>query len=329
MTKLKTNFFGLELKNPFIVASSGLTRSISNIKSFAENGASAIVLKSIFEEEVYAEYEEIIRKQGNAHHYQEHLDYFDYEIKENNLKEYLQLIKDAKAAVDIPIIASINCISNGDWVQFASRIEEANADAIELNLFLLPSDVNRTAEDNYRFYINTVRSVIDKVKIPVSVKISSYFSDLGCVIKDLNQIGVAGISMFNRFYTPDINIDTESLQAASVLSENNEYHLPLRWIGLMADKVNCELAATTGIHDAETAIKLILAGADAVQMASVFYTKGIEYLPVIIAETEKWMNIKGYHSLASFKGKLSFTQAPNPGWYERVQFMTYFGEYNA
>jgi dihydroorotate dehydrogenase (fumarate) len=163
----------------------------------------------------------------------------------------------------------------------------------------------------------------------VSVKISSYFSDLGCVIKDLDKIGVAGISMFNRFYTPDININNESLQAASVLSEQNEYHLPLRWVGLMAGRLQCQLAATTGIHNAETAIKLLLAGADAVQMASVFYQQGIDCLPAIIAETEKWMNEKGYESLSDFKGKLSFTKAPNPGWYERVQFMTYFGEYNA
>lgn len=324
MTDLTTHFFGLKLKNPFIIASSGLTSSKNKIMQFATKGASAIVLKSIFEEEVYAEYDALLAEQAMGHHTQEHLDYFDYEIKEKKLKEYIDLIKSVKQEVDTPIIASINCISNGDWVQFASRIEEAGADAIELNLFVSPANLNRNASDNYNFYINTVRSVMDKVEIPVAVKISSYFSDLANVIQDLSSLGVSGISLFNRFYYPDIDIDKEEIHKSEIFSHANQYVIPLRWVGIMHNRVECPLAATTGIHYTATAIKMILAGADAVQMASVFYTHGADYLEVLIAELKKWMEDKGYQSLNDFKGKLSFTKAPNPGWYERVQFMNYF-----
>ncbi len=329
MADLSTRFLGLELKNPIVVGSSGLTNSIPQIKAFAEHGAGAVVLKSVFEEEVQFEYNQVMKEQGKPYYLHEHLDYFDYEIKEQKLKDYIELIQEAKAVVDIPVIASINCVSLGDWVQFASRMEEAGADALELNLFLLPSDTNRTADDNYNFYINTVKTVLQKVNIPVGVKISSYFSDLGRVVKDLSDAGVAGITLFNRFYNPDIDIDQEKVIAAEVLSTPADYIIPLRWIGLMAGRIDCDLVATTGIHDGNTVVKMLLAGADAVQIASVLYNEGAGAIGKIRTAVEAWMNQKGYASLNQFKGKLSFTKAPNAGWYERVQFMTYFGEYNA
>ena len=243
MANLSTRFFGLELKNPLVIASSGLTNSLENIKTFAESGAGAVVLKSIFEEEVYFEYEEMMRKQGGSHHFHEHLDYFDYQIKDENVKDYIRFISDVKDAVDIPIVASINCISSGDWVQFASKIEAAGADAIELNLFILPSDLNKSASEASDFYLSTVKAVLAKVNIPVSVKISSYFSNLGGMVKELADAGVAGVTMFNRFYSPDVDLDSLSLKAANVLSSPSDYVMPLRWIGLLSGRVDCQLAA--------------------------------------------------------------------------------------
>ncbi|MDP4186358.1 MAG: dihydroorotate dehydrogenase-like protein, partial [Bacteroidota bacterium] len=296
MADLSTRFFGLKLDNPIIIASSGLTANAESIKRFAKCGAGAIVLKSIFEEEIKQEYDQVLRNAGTSHHFLEQLDYFDYEIREENVGHYIDLIKEVRKEVKVPIIASINCITAGEWSFFAEKIEAAGADALELNLFLLPSDIRKSAEDQNEFYMSAVEHVMQKVKIPVAVKISPFFSNLGAVIQALSEKGVAGISLFNRFYTPDIDLEQMKLIPSSPFSEAVDYTLPLRWIGLMSDSINCDLAATTGIHDGATVAKMLLAGASAVQMASVFYKKGPEHIGTILNDLTVWMNEKGYQT---------------------------------
>lgn len=325
MTNLTTRFFGLELKSPVIAASSSMTGNLDQIKKLAEAGAGAIVLKSIFEEEIYQQLQEEMSLRSEMHSDPEYLDYFDYVIKDQTLKKYVQLVADAKKAIEIPVVASVSCVSSGDWMLFTKKLEEAGADAIELNLFVIPSNAQKSNEYNEQFYFETINKVKQKVNIPVSIKISHYFSNLAKITGELSQLGVAGITIFNRFITPDIDINKQELVTANVLSHPGDYLLPLRWTGILSNQVKCDIAATTGIHSAETAIKFLLAGASAVQVASVIYNEGVESITKMNKEIADWMDKNNYRTIDQFKGSLSLANAKNASAFERVQFMKYFG----
>jgi dihydroorotate dehydrogenase (fumarate) len=329
MANLTTRFFGLELKSPVIIGSSGLTASVEKIKSFEENGAGAVVLKSIFEEEIYNEYQFELKKQNIAFHNQEYFDYFDYEIKNDRVKKYLELISESKkAGVSIPIVASINCTSGSEWVFFAQKLEMAGADALELNLFVLPSDFERSADQIRQYYFHVVNKVLAEVTIPVSIKISPYFSDLALMIKDLSETKLSGITLFNRFYNVDIDIESRELVPSNILSHPFEYLQSLRWIGIMSGKVQCDLAASTGIQDHQTAIKMIMAGASAVQVVSGVYKHGYEFVKEMVTGISTWMDSNGYNSIDELIGAANSQKINNPAMYERVQFMKFFGEFD-
>jgi dihydroorotate dehydrogenase (fumarate) len=329
MANLTTRFFGLELKTPVIIGSSGLTASVEKIKLFEENGAGAVVLKSIFEEEIYNEYQFELKSQNVASHNQEYLDYFDYEIKNDRVKKYLELIGDIKkAGVSIPIIASINCSSGSEWVFFAQKLELAGADALELNLFVLPSDFDRTAERIRQYYFHVVNKVLAEVTIPVSIKISPYFSDLALMIKELSETKLSGITLFNRFYNIDIDIENKEMVPAQILSHPYDYLQSLRWIGIMSGRVQCDLAASTGIQDFQTAVKMIMAGASAVQVVSGVYKHGYEFVKEMVTGISTWMDTNGYKSIDELKGAANSQKVSNPSMYERVQFMKFFGEFD-
>ncbi len=325
MANISTRFFGLNLKSPVIAASSSMTGNAEQVIKLAEAGAGAVVLKSIFEEEIYHELQEELSLRDDLHSDPEYLDYFDYVIKQEKISKYLKLIAEVKAKTTVPIVASINCISSGEWTLFARKLEEAGADALELNMFVSPSDFNKMSSANEQFYFETVSKVLQVVNIPVSIKISHYFSNLAAMVKKLGSSGIAGITIFNRFYTPDIDVNNQKIIAADVLSSPNDYYLPLRWIGILSGKVDCEIAATTGIHTVETALKFLLAGASALQIASVLYKEGPEAITRMNNGISNWMDQKGYASLSDFKGSLSQTTSSAQAW-ERVQFMKYFGE---
>lgn len=324
MANLTTQFFGLTLNSPVIAASSSMTGDLEQIKKLAKAGAGAIVLKSLFEEEIDHQLQQELSLRKALEPDDEYLDYFDYIIKDENLKEYTKLIKQAKQATEVPIVASISCISVADWILYADRLQEAGADALELNLFSIPSDTEKSRRITEQFYFDTIRKVMEVVSIPVTIKISHYFSNLARVIQELSVTGVVGITLFNRFYSPDIDIYKEEVISADVLSHPNDYLMPLRWTGIMAQKVHCPLAATTGIHSAETAIKMILAGANAVQIASALYNGGAGVITAMNDEIASWMDTKGYDSIADFKGKLAI-EKKDAAIYERAQFMKYFG----
>ncbi len=328
MIDLSTKYLGLSLKNPLIAASSGLTGNIESIKKLESSGIAAVVLKSIFEEEILqqenllaseAEEDKMIYSQLS-----ETLDYVDMHVKEDSLNAYLDLIREAKDQTLIPIIASINCITSYEWTDFAKRIEQSGADALELNVFLNPTDdTDKNFEDTY---VEIATKVVSKVSIPVSLKISQYFTKPANVIKRLDKTGIAGIALFNRFFTPDINIDKMEITQASQYSSELDYSNVLRWVALMSKKVKCDLAATTGIHSAETVLKQLMAGAKAVQIASVLYKEGIEYTIEILKDLENWMERKNFNHLSQLQGKLSQESIKDPAAYERMQFMRYFSE---
>ncbi|HAQ18703.1 MAG TPA: diguanylate cyclase [Prolixibacteraceae bacterium] len=324
MANLSTRFFGLDLKSPVIAASSSMTGHAEQVIKLAEAGAGAIVLKSIFEEEIYLELQEELSQRSSLHADPEYLDYFDYVIKEENIKKYLKLISEVKARTNVPIVASINCVSSGEWVLFARKIEEAGADALELNMFVYP-EVYKSGENDEQFYFDTITKVLQVVKIPVSIKISHYFTNLPGIVQKLSQTGISGITIFNRFYSPDIDIQSQTVVVSDVLSLPDDYILPLRWTGILSGILSCDLAATTGIHTSESALKFLLAGASAIQIASVLYIEGPLAITRMNNEIAHWMDQKGYTNLSDFRGLLSQTSSSTQAW-GRVQFMKYFGE---
>ena len=287
-------------------------------------------MKSIFEEQIMLEADWRMRKaeeDGLLYtEYSETLDYIDVHIKEKELGSYLDLIREAKSKVMIPVIASVNAISGLEWVSFAQQIEKAGADALELNIFVMPFGFDKTCTDNEQTYYNIVKKVKALVNIPVSVKISPYFSNLGNVILKLEESGADGLVLFNRFSSPDIDIDKLKVTSADVLSTPPEMANTLRWIAIMANRVKMDLAASTGVHDGEAVIKQLLAGATVTQVTSAIYKHGPEYISTIINFLSDWMDDKGFNSVDQVRGRLSQASTENPDVYERMQFMRYFSE---
>lgn len=321
MINLETQYMGLTLRNPIIVGSSGLTNSVEKIKELETNGAGAVVLKSIFEEQIQMEVNSLTTEHlGHA----EEMDYITQYTKQHTLDEYLKLIKESKQAVSIPVIASINCISSTEWVTFARRIQDAGADALELNVFIMPANFQQKGEEIEQRYFDIIAQVREQIDIPIAVKMSYYFSGLSNMVFNISVRDVQGIVLFNRFYSPDIDLDTMEMVSSHVFSTADEYCRPLRWIGLLADHVKCDLAASTGIHDGFCAVKNILVGAKAVQVASVIYKKGPAHIKVMLDQIETWMKDHNYTSLKDFQGKMSQDHIKNPVLYERAQFMKYF-----
>ncbi|MCF6366960.1 MAG: dihydroorotate dehydrogenase-like protein [Bacteroidales bacterium] len=324
MTDLSTEFAGLKLKNPIIAGSCGLTGSIEHIKEIEENGAGAIVLKSIFEEEITNEYEKILQEAQSDNRHEIDLDYFDYKIKQDNLDNYISLIKDAKDAVSIPVIASINCVSTHEWSFFAKKIEEAGADAVELNIFIAPTDTSKTSKEKEQIYFDIIGKITSSIQIPVIIKMSYYFTNLGSMIKRLSETNIKGLVLFNRFFSPDIDINSNKIIPVNIFSTPSELPTSLRWIAISSNNVSCDLAASTGVHNGEGVIKQILAGADAVQIVSAMYKNGIGVIKKMLTELENYMAEKNYDKLSYFQGLMSHKHTENPALYERVQFMRYF-----
>jgi dihydroorotate dehydrogenase (fumarate) len=321
---LSTTYLGLPLKNPVIVGSSGLTDTPEKIKEWEKNGAGAVVLKSLFEEEIIFEYEEVLKEVQNTGYNMEQFDYYDFVLKKKKLDAYLALIEEAKKAVSIPVIASVNCVYSHEWTAFADKIQDAGADAIELNMFFLPSDMNRTSQEMEERYLKVINTLTARVSIPVSVKISYHFSSLGQMIKTISDTGVSGMVLFNRFFNPDIDIERQEIKPSFVFSAPSDIAMPLRWIALMYQRVNCDLAASTGVHDGDAVIKQILAGARAVQVVSALYKNRSGTIPAMLDRLTGWMGDKGYETLCDFRGKLSHVKADDPAVLERVQFMKYY-----
>jgi len=330
MAELTTKYLGLTLRNPIVIGSSGLTDSVNKIVELDKNGVGAVVLKSLFEEQIMLEADHRLKKaeaDGMLYsEYSETLDYIDVFIKEKELGSYLQLIHDAKSKVEIPIIASVNCVSTMEWTSFAKQIEEAGADALELNIFVMPFDPDKACSDNELRYYEILKKVKRTVNIPVSEKISPYFSNLGKVILHLEEFDADGVVLFNRFASPDIDIDNLKITAADVFSTPQEIANSLRWIAIMANRTKVDLAASTGIHDGAAIIKQLLAGATVTQVTSSIYKHGPHYVNEMLNFVHDWMEKHGFNYIEQFRGKLSQAASEHPDVYERMQFMRYFSE---
>jgi dihydroorotate dehydrogenase (fumarate) len=328
MANLETTYLGLKLKNPLIAASSELTGNVEDIKKLEAAGAGAIVLKSLFEEEIQMEMEQMKQQMtGRPYIYPETMDYMDEPFEEDQTRKYLRLIKEAKEAVNIPVIASINCVSSQKWTYLASEIEKAGADALELNMFILPTDFSRSSVDNEKIYHDIINQISSEIDIPIAAKVSYYFSDLGPALRRMSETRIKGLVLFNRFYAPDIDTDEVKVTNGHVLSSASDIHLSLRWVAIMANRVECDISATTGVHSGNDVIKQLLAGANTVQVASSLYRNGINYLSDMISELNAWMDKKGYGKIEDFRGKLAQEKSTNPAAWERAQFMKSFSHF--
>ena len=321
MPKLETKYMGLTLRNPIIIGSSGLTNSVEKIKELETHGAGAVVLKSIFEEQILMEANSL---KSDYWGHAEEADYLTQYTQQHTLDEYLTLIRNAKKEVSIPVIASINCVSSTHWTSFAKKIQDAGADALELNIFILPADYKQKGENVESIYFDIINEVRSQITIPIAVKMSRYFSGLANMIFELSVRKIQSIVLFNRFYTPDIDVKKMEVVSSHVFSSPEEISEPLRWVGMLAGDVKCDLAASTGIHDGEGVLKCLLAGAKAVQIATTIYKNGPVYIETMLEQLKSWMKEHRCNSLQEFSGKLSHKHIKDPVIYERAQFMKYF-----
>lgn len=315
---------GLKLKNPIIVSSSGLTNSVKDIIALEEKGAAAIVTKSLFEEEIILETEENLNKMhASGFVYPETSEYFDFDRMEDIVSNYLKFLSDSKKSVKIPIIASINCVTAEGWTDFTKRIEDTGVDGLELNVFNLPINFTDANASNDKVYSDIIEKISKVSKLPLSLKVGAYHSNLGYFLKNISQSPTKAIVLFNRFYNPDFDIHTLQFTASHVLSTTSEGANSLRWVAIMANRVSCDLSASTGIHDGSAVIKQLLAGAKTVQLCSTLYKNGNDQIGLILGELEKWMKENDYNTIDEFRGKMSQSKTFDPKVFERVQFMKY------
>ncbi len=321
MADLQATYLGLKLQNPIVAGASALTSNMQTIRRIADAGAGALVIASLFEEQVQLggyQLEEDLHANDNL--YAEMTDMFP-DVGHAGPEEHLMWVRRAKEAVDIPVIASLNAVNHDTWITYAQKLEETGVDALELNFYTLPLDFDSTAsvvEENQTKVLEDIRK---KISIPISVKLSSFYSSPLNFIKRLDDIGVNGFVVFNRLFQPKINVEKESNDLSFNLSNPNDHRLSLRFAGILSGRIKGDICASNGIHSAQQLAEVLLAGADVAQVVSTLFRNKIEYLNVLRDELEAWMDQKGYKTIDEFRGKLSQENNPDPWAYTRAKYV--------
>lgn len=326
---IRTTYMGLKLKSPVVVSACTLSEEVSNIVQMEDAGAGAVVLFSLFEEQIKkeeAKFEAIVSSTSNM--FAEASDFFpELEDYHKGSDQYLEIIRQAKEKVDIPVIASLNGITNEGWIYYAKQMEQAGADGLEINIFFIPADVElSTSAVEYR-YLNIIDEIKSTVNIPVAVKLNPYFSAMGNMAKRMREYKADALVLFNRFYQPDFDINKLALVHDLHYSDASEIKLPLLWIALLYGRVPISLAATTGVQSSIEVIKYILAGADVTMTASALYKNGIGYIKTMNKELENWMLTREFDSIDSFKGVMSQQHISDPTGYERANYIKILGSH--
>jgi dihydroorotate dehydrogenase (fumarate) len=323
MIDLSTNYLGLRLRTPLVPSASPLSQEIGGIRHLEDAGASAVVLYSLFEEQLQQESFELEHHlAAGTDSFAEAASFFPQPAEFHLGPEgYLNHIRKAKEAVDIPIIASLNGATLGGWAKYAKQIEQAGADAIECNIYFIPTNPDISGPEIEKTYIDILREVKISVHIPVAVKLSPFFSNMANMAKRLDQAGANALVLFNRFYQPDINLDELEIQPNVLLSAPQALRLPLTWIGILYGRIRANLAATSGVHGPEDVIKLLMVGADVTMLCSTLLRNGINHLRYIEAGVLEWMEKHEYESVQQMKGSMSQIRCPNPSAFERAQYM--------
>lgn len=326
---ITTTYLGLKLKSPIVPSAGPLSQDISDIREMEDAGAGAVVLYSMFEEQIEHEALELDwHTSAHAESYAEATSYFPepFEYKLGP-EEYLNHIRKAKEAVSMPVIASLNGKSLGGWTDYSKKMEQAGADAIELNIYLLPTDVNKSASEIEKVYIDIVKSVKGTVKIPISVKMHPFFSATANMAAQLTNAGADGLVLFNRFYQPDIDLEKLDVVPNVILSTPMAMRLPLRWIAILYGKVKANLAATSGIYTEEDVLKMIMAGANVTMMLSSLLKFGIGHIADVTTRMKAWMEQHEYESIEQMRGSMSYMNVPDPAKFERANYMKVLHSY--
>jgi len=330
MIDLSTTYMGLKLENPLVASASPLCEKIDNIRKMEEAGASAVVLHSLFEEQINREGLELDRflTQGTES-YGEMITYFpdlgNYKIGPD---DYLEHIRKAKSAVKIPVIASLNGVSTGGWISYAKLMEEAGADGLELNMYYIPADMNLTSQQIEQMYIDLARDVKKSLSIPVAVKLSPYFSSMSYMAQQLDQTGIGALVLFNRFYQPDIDIENLKVNPNLVLSTSDELRLRLRWVAILYGRIKSDMAITGGIHTAQDALKAMMVGSKVAMMTSAILKNGIQHIAKVKDDMVKWMDEHKYDSISQMQGSMSQKSVAEPTAFERANYMKMLNSYS-
>lgn len=321
MANLQTTYMGIPLRNPLVVGACSLTSHMDSIKKIEESGAGAIVISSLFEEQIHlqkAQMDEELTMHDNSD--AELGDLFP-DVEHGGPKEHLYWVEKAKQSVSIPVIASLNCINRDTWVEWAKKLQDTGVDGLELNFFALPLDADQTAQAVENDQVQVLEAVLKAVNVPVSVKLSPFYTSPINVVKRMNDAGVKGAVLFNRLFHPSFDIDKEASRFPFNLSEPNDHRLPLRYAGLLHDVVSLDVCSSNGIHSADDAVEVLLAGAQVFQVVSTLYKNKLSVVKDIVGGIEKWMDGKGYSDLEAFRGKLS-AKNTNDRWdYRRAQYV--------
>ena len=323
MIDLTTRYLGMRLRHPLVPSASPLSRDIDTARRLEDSGAAALVMESLFEEDILHDQVELVaRTEAGSESFAESLRYFpDHDRYEMLGEDYLERLVQLKKSLEIPVIASLNGATPGGWTRYAEMLQEAGADAIELNIYFLATNPEETAAAVEQRTLDILQSVRASVHVPVAVKVGPFWSAFAHMAKRLEQAGADGLVLFNRFYQPDIDLEDMSLVPNVLLSTPQAMRLPLRWIAILRDQVALSLAATSGIHTARDVIKMLLAGADVTMMASALLMHGPSHLEGVLAAVEAWMDEREYESVEQMKGSMSYANVPNPGEFERANYM--------
>jgi len=329
MTDLSTTYLGLKLKNPLVVSASPLSEEIGNIRRMEDAGAAAVVLHSLFEEQIAVDSQELDRGlSAGTESFAESLTYFP-DMTTYNLgpEGYLEHLRKAKAAVSIPIIGSLNGVSTGGWIEYAKKIEEAGADALELNIFHVPTDPEMNGEQVERMYLELAANVQASVRIPLAVKLSLYFSSMVNMARRLDQVGVNGLVLFNRFYQPDFDLEKLEVVPNLILSTSYEFLLRLHWVAILYGHVRADLAVTGGVHTALDVLKAMMAGARVAMMTSALLKHGIEHLAKVRSDLVAWMEEHEYESVRQMQGSMSQQSVADPAAFVRANYVRVLSSY--
>jgi dihydroorotate dehydrogenase (fumarate) len=323
MPDLTTTYLGLQLRNPLVASASPLSKKVENVRRLENAGAAAVVMYSLFEEQITHESHELDHYlERGTHSFAESLSYFP-DLDHYNLgpERYLEHLHKVKQAVSIPVIGSLNGVSSGGWVEFAHLIEEAGADALELNIYYLPTEVDLNGAELEEEYVKLVREVRARVKLPISVKLSPFFTSLPNMAKRFVEAGANGLVLFNRFYQPDFDLEELEVVPNLVLSTSNELRLPLRWIAILYGRVEADFALTSGVHTAEDVLKAMMAGANVAMMTSTLLANGLGRLMHILTDLQEWMEEHEYESITQMRGSMSQRAVAEPAAFERANYM--------
>lgn len=326
---LSTNYMGLKLKNPIVPSASPLMYEVSSIKALEDAGASAVVLHSLFEEQITHEALELnyLTTQGSES-YAEAVTYFpEPEVYHLGPDEYLNHIRMVKDAVEIPVIASLNGVTAGGWLEYAKRIEEAGADGLELNIYFIPTNPHQTGVEVEQLYIDILKIVKKEIKIPIAVKLSPFFSSIANMAHTLDQNGANALVLFNRFYQPDIDLETLDVVPNIFLSTPQAMRLPLRWIAILYGRIKADIAATSGIHNAEDVLKMLMVGSSVTMMCSALLKNGASHISKVLEDMQKWMEEHEYESVRQMIGSMSHKSVREPAAFERANYMKVLNSY--